>query len=626
MTTDEQLKTYSSVVWNPDDLIEVRPMPGNLGKRVWIPAGDIPKHVKRLVSENASGANITAGVLPRKAAGRGKDEDCAAGSVIWADLDGVAPADAWDTVRASMPEPTMLVNSGHGSHVYWRLRDRQGPTEISRLVGDVAAFIGSDPSVKNPSRVMRLPGFLNLKPPKARVELVRANPKARYNFAELRGIVPSVKPGRAQSNAMQASRPSGGQPRDALIERARRYVATIPGSGPGGRTKTGFKVAAALVNDFGLGEADALPILAGWDSVANSPTIATDYGPDELRSILRNAARYAKKSQGSKVEPGRRAQRGLRAVIEVPSQRLQVSGCSELLREFEAEGRGERKTIPLPWPRLSGMTNALRPGSVCIVGGPAGHGKSLFAMAVAVCIHGRGVSWAFLPLEDRRLDFQRRLLAHLAGDWRAIDDSPETAEYRKQLLAAHQDELAQLAASVCENPRLPVAQEDGRHVVPALPYQAILDWADQALKTARVIFIDPWTQIDFGDRDPWKGEKDFMRRLVGQVAAAGASVVLVAHTAKRSGRNGTLPLSGEDLQGAAELRRLSHTILLLDVHDPKDSDLWRAHGYRENVTHDRTIIIDKSRNAAGRGCRLAFRMDGPKFVELGTIAPRESNR
>ena len=601
----EVLSFYSACVWTWSDLVELRPLPPHLGERRWITPVALLDLAPDLAAWNRRGANLHAGVLPRLRDGGGADADAGPGRCLWADLDGIDPRTAWKlAVGKGLPKPAMVINSGHGAHLYWTLAEAVEPGPLCAAVGDLAALLGSDPAVKNPSRLLRLPGFLNHKPPKARCELLHVAPELRYPFAELRAVIPEARPAQAAPEPHPATGPD-------VVERARRYAATIPGAAEGGRSNAAFKAAAVLVNDFALAETEALPILAGWDGAANSPPL----GERELEKIMTSARKYAKRAPGEKAVSRARKAEPEAVILAPPGLALPA--------EIQAEARGERQTIPLPWPRLSDATRLLRPGSVAVIGGPPGHGKSLLAMQVCLHVHGLGVPWLYLPLEDGRADFERRLLAHLAGTWSVLEDRPETAPERERLLQVHGPELSALAAHVMVNPRRAVIGPDGKPVVPALPYAQVLDWLGENIGAARVVVIDPLAQVDFGEPQPWTGEKDFIRRVCGLVAHAGASVVLVCHTVKRRGRDRAAPLSGEDLQGAAELRRLAHAVLLLDAHDRKESAVWRTGGQRESVEHDYTILIDKARHGDGRGALLAFALDGPRFRELGVIAPAE---
>jgi hypothetical protein len=70
-----------------------------------------------------------------------------------------------------------------------------------------------------------------------------------------------------------------------VIERARRYVATIPGavSGQGGHDQT-FHVACSLVVGFSLSVEDAFPLLAEWNVACQPP-----WNNRELRHKLESA-------------------------------------------------------------------------------------------------------------------------------------------------------------------------------------------------------------------------------------------------------------------------------------------------------------------------------------------------
>lgn len=630
MTPAEALSQYASVAW-PDSaaLVEIRCLPtsrtgGPRPVSLWCTAGELGDMAARLGELNAQGLNVYAGCLPRRANGGKTDSDCLPGWVVWSDFDRVDPRDAWKRATAGgLPAPSLAVNSGHGAHLFWGMTQAVGPAALSELVRDVAKLLDSDASVANPSRILRLPGFKNHKAPPAPCLLLHADASTRYDYGELRARVPQQEAHVAPQATAVAH---GGQAvgSSERLERARRYVATIPGSGPGGRRTAAYKVACALCRDYGL-DGEALTILAAWDSGANSPSIAASYGPTELERIIRNARRYGKHAPGRLAEPSRATRAQAAPPVEIP----QPSGddLGALAAAFDAEAEGRVSNIALPWPRLHDLIGGgLRPATLTVLGGPTGKGKSFFALEAAVCAHQHGRAFRWLPLEDSKVEFERRLLAHLAGDWRILSTEPSDAWRRAAALETHRAELADLAECVAENPRLGKPDASGKVVVPALPWRAVLDWTERAAERAKLLVIDPLAQLDFDSRDLSAEHGRFVRGLVGLAAGTGAAVLLVAHSIKRPGKASGWPLSVEDLQGGAELGRLAHTVLLLEGHELRESEVWRAGSCRETVEHTRTLTIGKARHGRGGGERLAFSFDGPAFVELGTIAPKQSRR
>ena len=621
MKASEQLKRYAAVVWRPKDLIEVRCLPqrrddNGLPVSFWTTAEALPGERVRLDELNGDAINIFAGILPRTAQGGKSDADCLPGLTAWADFDGVEARAAWaKATDAGLPRPSMAVNSGHGSHLFWGLSERADPEDISRLVGDMAKLLDSDSTVRNPSRILRLPGFRNWKDPAVDCVLLHADPAARYAFAELRAAVPkpvSECPPNHSNERERTETREGGD----LQERARRYIAEAEGANKGERNQKGFRLAAVLRNDFNLRDGDAWPLLCDWNR-RNVPPLSER----ELRQVFDSGAKYAKHPPGGKAYE--QNVDGKPARIVIPAD-LGEDDLSDMRLTLDAQRRGERTTIPLLWPRLSDLSNALRPGTVCILAGPPGVGKSFFVLNVAKTVHDEPKPWRYLPLEDRKTDLKFRLLAMLARDYRMIDEDTEGAAIRTEALDRYGPTLTEMLPYLCENPRVGHRDASGRTIVPPLPYGAVLDWIGKALKYGGVVFVDPISQIEFEGTESWKAEGDFIRKTIALANDSGGTVVLVAHTVKRPGKSGAAPLTLEDVQGSAMIGRLSHCALILDAHEMKTSTVYRAGGLHEEVDHNRTVLIAKARHGSGARQRLAFlqRDDAPMFRELGAIAPK----
>lgn len=162
------LEQYAALVWQPEDLIELRCFRGK-GEfadkwREWIPAGEIGEWAAKLHRMNMDGWDVYAGVNPRSGRG-GKDGDVACARTLFADFDGVSLQFVRGQLQRSEAQPpTMLIESGHGVHAYWVLDEAEEDLERwCEFMRGVIASLASDRKVKDPARIMRLPGFFNCK-------------------------------------------------------------------------------------------------------------------------------------------------------------------------------------------------------------------------------------------------------------------------------------------------------------------------------------------------------------------------------------------------------------------------------------------------------------------------------
>lgn len=382
--TAEALAAFVAFCYEPGDIVELRPLPAKRGepcpwKRRWVLADELPGLAPALAQDNAEGAQVYAGVVPRSRRNGGADADCLPGRVAWADADGETPESLLARIEElGLPRPGMAINSGHGAHAYWRLSEPQPPEDVRRLVRDIAEALGTDPSVANPSRIMRLPGLWNHKEPPAPCELLFCEPSAAVDAAELwERVAVLIEPPLAQAEPVAAPTPAkaGTEPRaDApAADRARAYVLKMDGKGKGGRTTQAFHVAAVLVNDFGLADAEALPILEAWDTLANKPPIQgdPDYPKDELSRIMANARRFAKEPHRGKLDARPAAGNGKPEVAEPDAE---APPRIRLLSSVE------RRPIVWLWERRIAI------GKLSIVAGDPDQGKSAAVLDLAARI------------------------------------------------------------------------------------------------------------------------------------------------------------------------------------------------------------------------------------------------
>jgi len=167
------LQTYSQMVFEPADIVELRLIKvGGKPIQQWKKAEELPGQMESLTRLNQQGYNIYAGPNPRREAGKSGDANVLLARCLFCDFDGIEPGDGcgrWEFVlgriiEAELPEPDMVICSGHGIHTYWKLdehlKDMDKWRQVQQQMNDA---LGADTTIKNPERIMRLPGFWNVK-------------------------------------------------------------------------------------------------------------------------------------------------------------------------------------------------------------------------------------------------------------------------------------------------------------------------------------------------------------------------------------------------------------------------------------------------------------------------------
>jgi putative DNA primase/helicase len=235
-----------AAIFQPDDLIEIRAIrtSSNQVDSRWVLAKSVGEIDPWLTERNQAGFNLYFGVNPRAVSNQRGDKNVAVARCLFVDWDGGITHEAAlaRVAEAGLPPPSLLVNSGHGTHGYWLLREPLSDMRAWRNHQmDLIRVLATDRCVKNPERVMRLPGFTNWKPPPALCRLVPVQVDLRYALAEVRPKAQNVGPSTAE--------PQEGTAEDLLSK-------AITVAKPGTRNAVGFELACQL-RDFGMPKAQA---------------------------------------------------------------------------------------------------------------------------------------------------------------------------------------------------------------------------------------------------------------------------------------------------------------------------------------------------------------------------------
>lgn len=302
-----QLQIYSQLVFEPaDDIVELRLIKaGEKPVQRWVTAKELPGQTEMLERYNQNDFNIYAGTNPRKAPGLSGDEHVKLARSIFADFDHIENGDLEPSEfilkkikEAKLPKPTMLIDSGHGIHVYWLLEEPLVDLSQWKLIQQrLIVTLDSDKSIKNPERIMRLPGFWNVKKkPYVECSIISYDAERRYKLDDIvkhLTELPESEPEPIQGQN-DTARQDNVKPLEKRV-RAILYAAKWPPCNQGERNNIAYNHACQL-RDFDLPEMEAFEILADWN-IGNCPPLAEA----EIHKAITNANNYAKKPAGTKL-------------------------------------------------------------------------------------------------------------------------------------------------------------------------------------------------------------------------------------------------------------------------------------------------------------------------------------
>ncbi len=328
LTTNEPQR-WAEVLFDPDDIVEFRMLPSQKSRDQmapknfldtetakrhkvfrWKKAKDINAIVNELTKMNLGAEtiwrepgkeiveyvvplNIFASINPRRSIGGKTGKDVLLARNLFADLDNCTLEEANARIaKMNFPKPSMVVCSGYGIHLYWRLTEpitnRQLWTNLQKRM--IVAF-DSDKSIHDLPRVMRVPGFNNVKKDVPVSCFIHdADPGRKYLLNDLEVILPKIVAAQPKSlhggwkkpAQDQISSPSS-QNTSKKIKRAIAYASTF-GAVEVNRNTTAFKLSCKLAEKFGLSQEELLTVNRLVNSKVENPLELKESG-----TIVNNA-------------------------------------------------------------------------------------------------------------------------------------------------------------------------------------------------------------------------------------------------------------------------------------------------------------------------------------------------
>ena len=281
-----------------------------------------------------------------------------------------------------------------------------------------------------------------------------------------------------------------------------------------------------------------------------------------------------------------------------------------LANRIEAMIRGE--WVSVPWGRfdvLTRLTAALIPGTVTLLCGEPGDGKSFLMLQSVAWWTNQGIPCAYFELEEDLAFHLNRAVAQMSCEngianpgW--VKDHPEQA---RTIIAIYQPELDVLTGSIWDAPDDHKTSDD------------VVEWVEARAKEGRrIIVVDPITAADSGDK-PWKEDERTAKSLKRIARNYGVSVVLVTHPKGNGGKGG-----GDIrhmLAGGQAWPRAAQTIVWIKKLDkPKRYQVHNGYGPTVACVN-RILKVGKTRNGSGSGSEIAFNFDiqSLTFTECGVI-------
>jgi len=426
--------------------------------------------------------NIYIGVATRLKGG-GTKEDIVQIPAVWVDIDfkNTLKKEAYEIIKNFQLKPSMIVESGHGLHLYWILETPAEKKDISKIedINQRLLIYFHGDNVMDASRILRLPGTYNQKYDPPRLATLSSINGNVYDLSEF-DCLPPVPP--AVSQAVSTVNPPS------------IYTSMLDGVREGQRHTTLVSLAGHY-RSISLPEDETQKILALWNE-KNQPPL----DENELTSTIKDNYKRYGHANNNPTE-------GCLKIIE-----QSVISIHDLMGKTIEE----KSVIIEPW---------LRAGEIGMISATRGIGKTWLALSIGLAAThemtigkwktGTPTGCLYIDGEMAEYWLQSRLFQLKLG-------LPESkAEFK--LLSA--DSLRS-----CQKPSPKLTDENWRN--------AILYYLKKN-NGIRLLILDNLASLTPGVEENAKKDWDQINQWLLDLRSIGTAVIMIHHTGKNGDQRGT---------------------------------------------------------------------------------------
>jgi len=356
--------------------------------------------------------NLFFGVCPRTIKS-GEEKDVKLIPALWSDLDTEESRKALEIFECP---PSLMVDSGHGIHAYWLLKEPEIVNGRTKgILKGLAKHLGAD-TCFDLSRILRVPGTKNLKPNMSPrdVKVISFKPELRYAISDFdKFFIPVADAGQDKIFFTETVK-------DIDVDELKISPETKDliknGKQDGDKYKSRSEADFKVICDMLKAGYDNNTIRDIFEKYPIGERYHEDGQPYLVRSI--NNARQATKEKTA--SPGK--------LLLEPS----VDRFNKILNTTQQAAEKQLKGIRTNYPKFDEFTNGL--SGIAVLGGPPKIGKSTFGLIVAANAAESGHPVIYCDFENGTEKLCLKILSRLSGFsiidiWTKMDDLRKLPEY-----------------------------------------------------------------------------------------------------------------------------------------------------------------------------------------------------